>query len=85
MWGCPDQDEEVGAKHIADTERFQTVSREPIPPLVGEPGEFIELDYEFLENPTVASLTRVDNLAMDLDESPEKDDEHNNEDTLIAM
>ena len=37
LWECPDQDEEVGAKHIADTERFQTASCEPIPPLAGEP------------------------------------------------
>ena len=23
LWECPDQDEDEGAKHIADTERFQ--------------------------------------------------------------
>ena len=28
LWECPDQDEDEGAKHIADTERFQTSSRE---------------------------------------------------------
>ena len=38
LWECPDQDKEVGAKHIADTKRFPIASREPIPPLSGEPG-----------------------------------------------
>ena len=85
LWECLDQDEKVGAKHIADTERFQTASREPIPPLVGEPGELIELDDELVEDPTVAKLIGEDNQANDLDESPGKDDEQNNEDTVIAM
>ena len=85
LWECLDQDEEVGAKHIADTECFQTASREPIPPLACEPGELIELDDELLADPTVAGLSGVDIHAMDLDESCEKDDEENNEDTLIAM
>ena len=60
LWECPDQDEVVGAKHIADTERFQATSRERIPPLDGEPGELIELDDELLEDPTIASLTGED-------------------------
>ena len=34
LWECPDQDEEVGAKHIAEGEWFQEASREPIPPLL---------------------------------------------------
>ena len=85
LWECPDQDEEVRAKQIIYTERFQTASRELIPPLAGEPRELIELDDELLEDPTIVRLTRVDNHAKDLDESHEKDDEVNNEDTLIAM
>ena len=44
LWECPDHNKEVGAKHIAEGARFQAASREPIPPLVGEPGELIELD-----------------------------------------
>ena len=51
LWECPDQDE-VGAKHIADTKHFQTTWHGPIHPLVGEPGELIELDDELLEDPT---------------------------------
>ena len=58
LWDCPDQDKEVGAKHIAEGERFQAASREPILPLAGELGELIELDDELLEDPTVANLTR---------------------------
>ena len=57
LWECPNQDEEVGAKHIADMERFQVACREPIPPLAGEPRELIELDDELLEDPTIANLT----------------------------
>ena len=59
LWECCDEDEEVGAKHIADTERFQTTSCEHVPSLAGELGELIELDDELVENPTIGSLTRV--------------------------
>ena len=54
LWECLDQDEEVGTKHIADTERFQTASWDPIPPLAGEPREPIELDDEITKDLTVA-------------------------------
>ena len=42
---------------------FQTASRVPIPPLAGEPRELIKLDDELLENPTISSLSGVDNHA----------------------
>ena len=58
LWECPDQDEEVDAKHITDTERFQPASREPIPPLAREPRELIELDDELIEDLTVAQLSQ---------------------------
>ena len=61
LWKCPDQDEEVGAKNLIDTERFQPASREPIPPLAGEPGELIELDDELIEDISLARLTGEDN------------------------
>ena len=64
LWECLDQDEEVGAKHLADTERFQPASREPIPPLAGEPGELIELDDELIEDLTVARLAGEDNALI---------------------
>ena len=48
---CLDQDEEIGAKHIANTERFQATSRELIPLLAG-----IDLDDELIEDPMVAQI-----------------------------
>ena len=85
LWECPDQDEEVGAKHIADTERFQAASREPIPPLAGEPGELIDLDDELIEDLTVARLSGDDSNAQIGDDSSQKEEEENDVDTLIAM
>ena len=85
LWECPDQDEEVGAKHIADTERFQAASREPIPPLAGEPGELIDLDDELIEDRTVARLSGDDSNAQIGDDSSQKEEEENDVDTLIAM
>ena len=64
LWECPDQDEEVGAKHIVDTEMFQQASRDPIPLLAGEPGELIELDDELIEDFTMARLSREGNFPM---------------------
>ena len=83
LWECPDQDEEVGAKHIADTEQFQATSREPIPPWAGEPGELIELDGELLEDPMVANLTGVDADTQNSEDSSQNEDKENDE--LIAM
>ena len=54
-------------------------------PIVWWTWELIELDIEILEDPIVANVTGVDNLVENFDESPKKDDEDNNEDTLIAM
>ena len=85
LWECPDQDEEVGAKHIADTKRFQTASREPILPWAGEPVELIDLNDELLEDPTIGNLSGANTNAQDLDESLDNNDEVNDEDTLIAM
>ena len=82
LWECPDQDKEVGAKHIAEGERFQAASREPIPPF-REPGEIIELDDELLEDPTVAGLTGEDAETQNSEDSSQNDSEENDE--LIAM
>ena len=83
LWDCPDQDGEGGAKHIVDTERFQAASRKPIPPLASEPGKLIELDYELLEDPTVANLTRVDADTQNCEDCSQNEDKENDE--LIAM
>ena len=84
LWECPDQDEEVGAKNLADTERFQPASREPIPPLAGEPGELIDLDDELIEDLTVARLTREDIAHID-EETSLGDEDEDDIDDLIAM
>ena len=83
LWECLDQDEEVGEKHMADTERFQVVSREPIAPLAGEPRELIELEDGLLEEPTLVRLSRVDADAQNFEDGSQKEDEDNDE--LIAM
>ena len=87
LWECLDQDEEVGAKHIhADSEHFQQASREPIPRLGDEPGELIELDDDDLrENPTIASLSGVDNIATLQDESSQGDEDKKDVDPLKAL
>ena len=46
IWECLDANQEVGAKHVKDTERYQYASREPIPPLANEVGELGELKDE---------------------------------------
>ena len=46
IWECPDIDQEVGAKHVNDTKRYQCASREPMPPLANEAGELGELQDE---------------------------------------
>ena len=83
LWEYPYQEEEVGANHIADTERFQATSHDHLPPLAGEPGELKELDDDLLEDPTVASLTGVDADTQNFEDSSQKEDEENGE--LIAM
>ena len=85
LWEYPDQDEEVGAKHIADIERFQPASREPISPLACEPRELIELEDDLLEDPTIANLYRVDITTQNIEDSSPKEDEDNDVDTLIVM
>ena len=85
LWECPDQDEEVGAKHIADTKRFQPASREPIPPLAGEPRELVELEDELTENTMVDSISGVDTSALNVDDSSPNDDETNDVAMLLPM
>ena len=85
LWECSDQDQEVGAKHIDDTEQFHAASHEPIPPLAGEPGtELIDLDDKLIEDPTIAHLSREENNAQLCDDESQEEEE-NDVDTLIAM
>ena len=85
LWECPDQDEEDGTKHVPDTERFQTASREPVPPLANEPGELIDLDDDLREDPTIDSLSGVDTPEAICEESSQRDEDDNDVDTLIVM
>ena len=84
LWECLDQDEEVGAKHIVDTEKFQPASREHIPLLAGEPGELIELDDELIEDLMVAQLSHEDSTHI-AEVTSIMDKEDNDVDDLIAM
>ena len=63
LWECFNQDEELGAKHIADTERFQQAFRDLIPPLGDEPKELIDLNDGLREDPMIASLSSIDTIA----------------------
>ena len=64
LWECPNQDEEVRAKHIVDTDH------EPIPPLASERGELIELDDELMEDSIVANVSGVDANAQNVRKMP---------------
>ena len=44
IWDCPDQDQEVGAKHINETEMFQMTSREPMQPIDEEARDLGDLE-----------------------------------------
>ena len=44
IWDCPDQDQEVGAKHINETEMFQMTSREHMEPIDEEAGVLGDLE-----------------------------------------
>ena len=44
IWDYPDQDQEVGAKHINETEMFQLASREPMEPINEEGCDLVDLE-----------------------------------------
>ena len=85
LWECLDQDEEVGAKHIVDTEQFQTASHEPISPLADELRELIDLDDDLREDPTIDNLSGVNTTKAICEESSQRHEDDNDVDTLIAM
>ena len=43
IWDYPDQDQEVGTKHINKTQMFQTTSREPMEFIDEEAGDLVDL------------------------------------------
>mgnify|MGYP000055280134 CR=1 FL=1 len=46
IWDCPDQDQEVGAKHINETKMFQMTSRETMEIMDEEAGDLVDLEDE---------------------------------------
>ena len=44
IWDCPNQDQQVGAKHINETQRFQMTFREPMEPIDKEARDLVELE-----------------------------------------
>ena len=44
IWDFPDQEQEVGAKHINETKMFQMTSREPMEPINEEAGVVGDLE-----------------------------------------
>ena len=44
IWNCPNQDQEVGAKHINETKMFQMSCREPMEPIDKEARDLIDLE-----------------------------------------
>ena len=44
IWDCLDQDQEVGTKHINESEMFQMTSREPMEPINEEAGDLVDLE-----------------------------------------
>ena len=46
IWDYPDQDQEVGIKHINKTEMFQMTSREPMEFIDEEAGDLVHLKDE---------------------------------------
>ena len=44
IWDCPDQDQEVGAKHINEIEMFQMTSPIPMEPIDEEDGDLGDLE-----------------------------------------
>ena len=44
IWDCPDQDQEIWAKHIIETEMFQMTSKEPMELIDEERGNLLDLE-----------------------------------------
>ena len=86
LWECPDQDQEVGAKHIDSTERFQHASREPIPPLAGgQPGELIDLEDDLLEDTALLRLRGEKEQVVETEQESSHMEDNDENDTLAIL
>ena len=55
IWDYLDQDQEVGAKHINETQMFQMSSREPMEPKDEEVGDLVDLEDVVVRNPSLCA------------------------------
>ena len=67
---------EVGTNHIINIKIFQLASHEPMPPLLDEPRELIDLDGELLEDHTIAIIC---------EKSSQREEDDNDVETWIDM
>ena len=65
IWDCPNQDQEVGAKHINDTKMFQMTSKEPMELIDEEVGDLVELEYVSESKHTSDSIECTDKANED--------------------
>ena len=56
IWDCPDQDQEVGSKHINETERFQLAFREALEPIDEDVGDLVDSE-DLLESKQILNST----------------------------
>ena len=60
IWDCPDQDQEVGAKHINEIEMFQLTSREPMEPIDEDGGNLVNLNDVLESGQTQDSIEQTE-------------------------
>ena len=60
IWDCLDQDQEVGAKHINETEMFQMTSREPMEAIDEEAEDLGDLEDVSESEHTQATTDHTD-------------------------
>ena len=86
LWECPYQDQEVSAKHIDSTERFQHASHEPIPPLAGrQPGELIDLEDDLVEDPGLQWLRGDKEPIVETEQESSQMEDQEENDTLAIL
>ena len=86
LWECPDQDQEVSAKHIDSKETFQHASREPIPPLAsGQLGDLIDLEDDLLEDTALLQLLGEKEQVVETEQESSHMEDHDENDTLVIL
>ena len=65
IWDCPDQDQEVGAKHINEIEMFQLTSREPMEP-IDEGGDLVDIEDVLQSEHMLDSIEQTKEANVDM-------------------